>query len=522
MMSAAESGHATAALPIQQLLDPAAYAHPAEQPRLIETHISWVVLTGPFAYKIKKPVRYDFLDATTLELRKHYCEEELRLNRRLAPDLYLDVVPIALVAGRLRVNVSDAEPIEYAVRMRQFDTRDVLANLLTDLPNGQQVRPQEVIELARLLAHFHLDAPRSPRESAPSRTKALLDAVQGTNSQLTALDTQADSADRLARILDWMRELAGKLESTLQAREREQYVRECHGDLHSGNVVRWRNALLPFDGIDFDPDLRWIDVMNDAAFLVMDLVSRGRADLALTLLDSYLEITGDYGGVQLLPFYATYRALVRAKVDALAIEQCQADCGALRERFQRRLQTAVHWIDRPRPTLVLMHGLSGSGKSWLSERLVAALPAVRMRSDVERKRLRSGPKDDLYTQEMNRRTYSRLAECAESCLLAGLNVVVDATFLERADRDLLRGVARRLRTRFAIIACQASEATLRAQVRERTLAGTDVSDAGEDVLTRQLDHSTPLSIAECHEVVIARTHEPHIVERTVTALQHLV
>lgn len=509
----------SAALPIQQLLDPAAYSHPIESPRLLETHISWVVLTGPFAYKIKKPVSYDFIDASTLELRKHYCEEELRLNRRLAADLYLDVVPIALVDGRLRVNASGAEPIEYAVRMRQFDTGVVLANLL----DQQDVRPQEIIELARLLAHFHLDAPRSPGDATPKCTEGLFDAVLETSELLAAQNPETGSADQLARILHWIRALSCELEPTLQARERDQYVRECHGDLHAGNIVRWRNALLPFDGIEFNPDLRWIDVMNDAAFLVMDLVSRGRSDLAMTLLDSYLEITGDYCGVRLLPYYATYRALVRAKVDALAIQQSHAHSESLQERFHRRLQTAAHWMNRPHPTLVLMHGLSGSGKSWLSERLVAALPAVRVRSDVERKRLRlDNTKAALYTPEMNHRTYARLAECAESCLQAGLNVIVDATFLERADRDLLRGVARRLRTNFAIVTCQASEATLRAQVQERVLAGSDVSDADEDVLTHQLHHLTPLSIAECHNVVIARTREPRVVERTVAAIRQLI
>jgi uncharacterized protein len=508
----------SATLPIEQLLDPTAYPHPSEDPRLLETHISWVVLTGPFAYKIKKPVRYDFLDASTLELRKHYCEEELRLNRRLAPELYLDVVPIALVHGRLRVNVSGAEPIEYAVRMRQFDTREVLTHLI----DRQDVRPQEIVELARLLAHSHSDAPRSPRESTPRRTEDLFDAVLETSEQLAGQDPGTGTADQLARILRWIRTFWSEIEPALQAREREQYVRECHGDLHSGNIVRWRNALLPFDGIDFNADLRWIDVMNDVAFLVMDLVSRRRTDLALTLLNSYLEITGDYCGVRLLPFYATYRALVRAKVDALAIQQSQGDSASLKERFDRRVQTATHWIDRPHPTLVLMHGVSGSGKSWLSERLVAALPAVRVRSDVERKRLRLGAdKDTLYTSEMNHRTYARLAECAESCLEAGLNVIVDATFLERTDRDLLRGVARRLRANFAIVACQASEATARTRVHERTLAGSDVSDADEDVVTQQLRHLTPLSIAECHNVVIARTHEPRVVECTVAAIRKI-
>ena len=509
----------SAALPIEQLLDSAAYPHPTEPPRLLETHISWVVLTGQFAYKIKKPVRYDFLDASTLELRKRYCEEELRLNSRLAADLYLDVVPISMVHGRLRVNASGAQPIEYALRMRQFDTQDVLTNLL----ERQVVRPQEIVELARLLAHFHLDAPRSPGEVTPKRTEGLFDAVLETSEQLASRDPAAEGADQLARILRWFRALACDLEPALQSREREQYVRECHGDLHSGNIVRWRNALLPFDGIEFDPALRWIDVMNDVAFLVMDLVSRGRTDLALTLLNSYLEITGDYEGVRLLPFYSMYRALVRAKVDALAMQESHSNSESLRERFNRRVQTAAHWINRPCPMLVLMHGVSGSGKSWLSERLVTALPAVRVRSDLERKRLRvEGAKESLYTPEINHRTYARLADCAESCLQAGLNVIVDATFLERTNRDLLRGIARRLRVHCAIVACQASEPTVRDRVHERVLAATDVSDADEDVLTRQLRHLTPLSIAECHNVVIARTQEPRVVECTVAALRKLI
>jgi uncharacterized protein len=404
------------------------------------------------------------------------------------------------------------------VRMRQFDTQDVLTSLL----ERQDVRAQEIIELARLLAHFHLDAPRSPGAATPKRTDGLFDAVLETSEQLASQDP-ADSADLLARILSWIRALSCELEPTLQTREREQYVRECHGDLHAGNIVRWRNALLPFDGIEFDPALRWIDVMNDVAFLVMDLVSRGRNDLALTLLNAYLEITGDYAGVRLLPFYATYRALVRARVDALAIQQSHSNSESLKERFNRRIQTAAHWINRPCPMLVLMHGVSGSGKSWLSERLVAALPAVRVRSDLERKRLRvEASKSALYTPEMDHRTYARLAECAESCLQAGLNVIVDATFLERTNRDLLRGIARRLRVHCAIVACQASEATARTRVQERMLAGTDISDADEDVVSQQLRHLTPLSIAECHNVVIARTNEPRVVECTVAALRKLL
>lgn len=515
--SAASHSDTPARLPIQHLLDPAAYPHATTQLRLIETHISWVVLTGPFAYKIKKPVRYEFIDASTLALRRHYCDEELRLNRRLAPDMYLDVVAISGENGRLRIDGPAPAPercaIEYAVRMKQFTPEATLTNLL----KHNDVSVTEVADLARVLAQFHLNAARSSWQGSADVTQQLFNAVSSTGAELIAHGLRLDASHRLAELIAWLRDQAGGLEPALQLRERQGWIRECHGDLHAGNIVRWRDRLTAFDCIEFDPGLRWIDTMSDLAFLVMDLVSHDRLDLAVTLLDTYLELVGDYDAVRLLPFYATYRALVRAKVDALAAAQCPGESPTLQARLQSRVHTALQWMNPAQPTLVLMHGVSGSGKSWLSERLVGAIPAIRVRSDVERKRMKQ-PSAELYSAEMNHRTYARLAECAESCLQAGFNVVVDAAFLEAADRELFRGLAKRLRARFFIASCRADEDTLRAQLRARSLAGTDVSDADNSVLTEQLRRWVPLSTAECHEAVIARTSEPDVLERVVTAI----
>jgi predicted kinase len=282
---------------------------------------------------------------------------------------------------------------------------------------------------------------------------------------------------------------------------------------------------VPFDCIEFDPRLRWIDVLSDLAFLVMDLMSRGAEALAALLLSAYLESTGDYDGVRLLPFYAVYRALVRAKVDAIAAAQSAGRSAHYEERLRDRVRAALEWIDRRRPTLVLMHGLSGSGKSWLSERLVPAFPALRIRSDLERKRLTStaaGPaswRQGIYAPEVSHRTYARLVECAESCLQAGFNVVVDAASLDPADRELVRGISTRLQTGFRIVSCQADTATLFERLRDRAREGKDPSDADVAVLQAQLRGVRPFTAAEEGHVITADTRERDVVERVVDALR---
>ncbi len=264
-------------LQINELLRAEAFVHPVSQLELRETAISWVVLTGSLAYKIKKPVKFDFIDTSTLERRLHYCKEELRLNRRLASDLYLDVVPISRVDGQALVGNAPGLAIEYAVRMKQFERRQELSNLLqnTEVPVG------EIEALAELLARFHLDAPSSSWSGVPKNTEQMYEAILGNLNQLLAYVRQLEPLPGLGRLVDWTHDTARVLEASFQSREQSGFVRECHGDLHCANIVRYHGRLVPFDCIDFDPHLRWIDVINDVAFLVMDLVGHNRRNWLL-------------------------------------------------------------------------------------------------------------------------------------------------------------------------------------------------------------------------------------------------
>ena len=289
-------------------------------------------------------------------------------------------------------------------------------------------------------------------------------------------------------------------------RKRGGAVRECHGDLHAHNIVRWRQQWTPFDCIEFNPDLRWIDVMSDVAFLFMDLGAHHRHDLAHAFLSRYLEETGDYQGLRLLPLYAVYRALVRAKVDALAAKSASGESAqALRARRARRLNVAAELISDRRPALVITHGVTACGKSWLSERLIPEIHAVRVRSDLERKRLAgiealghsgSGVGEKLYAAAVTDRLYARLRDCAESALAAGLNVIVDASFLGAAQREQFRQAAIQQDIPFLILSCHASTATLQARLDNRSRTRLDPSEATRAVLDHQLATQEPLTAQE--------------------------
>lgn len=498
----------------EDLLAAQAFPHPVSNLTLRETHISWVILTGDFAYKIKKPVRFDFIDCSTLEQRRRLCEEELRLNRRLAPQLYVQVVPITRRDGGLQIGGS-GPVIEYAVCMRQFDAAAELSTLLT----AGGVEGDEIVSLAELLARFHLQA---PVQTGLASAHQALDAALGNLAQLQPLLQQTVDGRHLRSLSGWCHEQARALEALLQLRARDGFIRECHGDLHAGNIARFAGRLVPFDCLEFSAALRWIDTIDDLAFLVMDLRSRGRHDLALVLLSRYLEVTGDYAGLNVLRFYCVYRALVRAKVDALSIQQQAGPTEQLRVRLSHRLDAAIEWTQPQQPCLVLMHGASGSGKSWVSERLVAALPAVRVRSDVERKRLAgvderipaAAPlQHGIYTAQFSHRTYARLADCAERCLGAGLNVIIDAASLQETDREVFRKLASAHHAGFSIVSCQADPIELANRILRRGREHNDPSDASLAVLDAQLRGMQPFTAEERGCVVTLDTQQWIDIER---------
>lgn len=505
------------------LLTPAAFPHPVTRLGLRETNISWVILTGPYAYKIKKSIQLEFIDTSTLALRRQLCEEELRLNQRLASDLYVGVVAITSDAGGMRVD-GHGQIIEYAVKMRQFEASEELSALL----ERGAVRPQEIADLAVLLADFHASLQQAQCMRDFPHTQQLHDAVLGNLATLLShLDADTRQPE-LGTLIDWIHDFLHDSLPQLRMREESGFIRECHGDLHARNVVRWRGRLMPFDCLEFDPTLRWIDVMNDVAFLVMDLEAHGRRDLAFSFLNPYLERTGDYDGVRLLPFYAVYRALVRAMVDSLAAEQDLPHREEFRKRLRTRVKTAAGFVSRGAPTLFIMHGPSGSGKSSLSERLAPQLGAVRIRSDLERKRLagthasvdnNAGFEQGIYKPEFNHRTYARLLECAENCLKGGVNAIVDATFLNAADRQLFHDLAAGQRIRYIIVSCDADRALLMKRIEMRRQSHVDPSDADAAVLDRQLHQMEPLSADEQLHRVSVDTSQAQAYEKALAAIQ---
>jgi uncharacterized protein len=494
------SSNQSASAPLS-ILRPSAFPHPITDLRVRETNLSWVVLTGPYAYKIKKSVSLGFVDQSTLEQRKALCEEELRLNRRLAGDLYEAVVPIT--RGNEGLQVAGAGVvIDYAVKMKQFAAAQELSVLLA----SKSVDAAEIGRFGLRLADFHQSLPKAVGVADSQGTQQVHDAVLGSLATVLCHVDESIRPPELGSLIDWIHDFFHDSIFLLCKRERDGHIRECHGDLHARNIVRWHGQLVPFDSLEFDPKLRWIDTMNDVAFLFMDLASHNRQDLAFVFLNGYLARSGDYDGVRLLRFYAIYRALIRAMVDLLAAENLPAGRDKYRQLARLRLNTATSLLTAPEPALIVMHGLSGSGKSWVSSCLAEQLGAVQIRSDVERKRLQAeSGAAAIHTEEFNQRTYARLFECAESCLQGGVTAIVDAAFLEAGNRDQFRVWADSHGIPFLVVSCRADRLELEARIERRRLSGADASDADLLELRRQLSAWVPIGFADMSRVVTIDT-----------------
>jgi uncharacterized protein len=482
---------------LQDLLDKSAYPHSCAQITLIETHISWVLLTGEFAYKLKKPVKFSFLDFSTLELREHFCREELRCNRAFAPSLYVDIVPVYRCADRA-VRIGGTEQtgdtlLEWAVKMRQFDPAMQLDRLL----DNDAVTTGMLASFGRELAARHAELPRL-KGTASEIERRVFAPVRDNFGEVAATGLQARHADLLQQTQELSTAAGRLLQPLLTERIVSGFVRECHGDLHLSNLACIDGKVTAFDCLEFNPNLRWIDTFNDVAFLFMDCHERGRGDLAHAFLDGYLDASGDYRGAELLGYFAAYRSMVRAKVAALSWGQEHTEDAAL--RFTQHVRWARDWLARSRGTLVLMCGLSGAGKSWIAERLLLRLPAIRLRSDVARKAL-AGLKADtrtdspvgggIYTRQQSDAVFEYLARVTETLLRGGDNVIVDATFIEHARRNAFLTLARQLEAKVCIVYCKAPVAALRARLTSRAAAGADPSEATLDVLELQLSRFEP-------------------------------
>lgn len=487
---------------VHGLCRPEAWPAPAPTSfETIETHLSTVLLAGGWALKLKKPIALDFVDFSTPERRRHFCLEELRLNRRTAAAWYVDVLPVTgtLEAPRLG---GAGEPLDWALRMRRFDQALLLDRLAAD----GALTGAQVDALAQAVAAFHAALPASPACWGDPAT-----ALRFARDNLKALAAARIEPDAVAALAAWTDDRLAAIAPTLERRRAQGFVREGHGDLHLGNVAWLDGAPVPFDALEFDPALRHVDVLDDAAFTFMDLLDHGLPALAWRWLSGYLEHGGDYLGLPVLRWFAVYRALVRAKVAAIRAAQADAspaERAAALDAASRRTALGHALASPPAPLLVLMTGVSGSGKSAIAAMLVEALGAVRVRSDVERKRLhglaptaRVADTASLYGPAATRRTYARLADAARAALDGGVDAIVDAAFLRRDERDAMRALARSRGVRCIVVECTAPDAVLAQRLRARERANTDASDATVDVLALQQRVREPLAADEVALVV---------------------
>ncbi|MCU7851445.1 MAG: AAA family ATPase [Candidatus Thiodiazotropha sp. (ex Monitilora ramsayi)] len=505
------------------MASPAGFPHGVDRIKHIETHISHLLLVGDFAYKIKKPIDLGFLDFSSLEKRRICCEEELRLNGRLASDLYLTVVAIHGTPEKPTLK-AETEVLEYAVKMRRFRQQDLLDTRLPD--RG------EILSLANQIATFHLQIPAAPKSSDFGTPKSVLLPMDENFQQIRSQRHPLLEIERLDTLQIWTEEFVAASTDLLWERRDSGHIRECHGDLHLGNITRFENRLTPFDGIEFNPGLRWIDTLSDLAFLLMDLQHRGMNDLSDLLLNTYLELTGDYSALPLLRFYLLYRAMVRAKVCAIRFRQSdlsRVEATDVLQTYRRYLTLGESVIRHPSAVLLITYGVSGAGKSHISGWFAEQLMAIRIRSDVERKRLFPGnvhlPECEnlqRYSEKATEITYAHLEGMARSLLQANFSVIVDATFLKQQQRKAFFDLAAELQTPILILNCLAPETVLQSRVKQRAESGGDASEADLEVLTRQQRQQESLTTVEQQQSIRIDSEDfPHP-GLIATALQRLL
>jgi aminoglycoside phosphotransferase family enzyme/predicted kinase len=529
---------------IQALLSAARQAQAANVV-LHETHGAWVLLAGEHAYKIKKPVKLAFMDFSTLALRRAACLAELTVNRRFEqpaphPPLYIDVLPIVGTpdAPQWGQPTDDNQAtLEYAVHMRRFDDGLTLDHLCSHThgtspsPTHTDLVANRPTLTARHLTAFAADLARIQRQAAVAKTDGpyghaahVLAQAQANIHALQAQNLPAAQQTDLTWLANWTTQQHQRLAPLMTQRLMDGRVREGHGDLHLGNLALIDGTVQAFDAIEFNDQFRWTDVASDIAFTWMDLQHHGQPGLANVFLSAWLDATGDAQATDVLPFFAVYRAMVRAKVSGIRLAQLSANAEvpappqpttdpsthvatltSLAE-VQRHICMARQLAEPAAPALVITHGLSGSGKTWASERWLATDAsgrAIRLRSDIERQHMPpaelqpgTGNPPSRYDPDARAAVYHHMAQRAAHLLGNGWRVLVDATFLHTAERNTFADVARQAGVPFFILACEAPPDTLRARILHRQQTGHDASEATLDVLVQQLADVEPLTPGE--------------------------
>ena len=482
---------------IEQMMQPEFYPHPVKEPiRLMQTHVSYVFLTGDYAYKVKKPVNFGFLDFSTLEARQHFCLEEIRMNQQNAPELYLEVLPVTQEGDGFELNGA-GQPAEYTLKMREFSQDDLFICLFEQ---GRLTKTY-MEELGRIVAQFHAKAQTSDYIRSFGEVSQIRQAIDENYEQTEKYIGGPQTLQQFEETRQFTDAFFANEQELFNSRIQNNWIRECHGDLHLRNICLWHDKIQLFDRIEFNEPFRFVDVMYDIAFAVMDLEARGRKDLGNAFLNTYIEQTGDWEGLQVLPLYLSRQAYVRAKVTSFLLD----DPAVPEDSKQEALVTAAQYYKlaweytrSQKGQLILMSGLSGSGKTTVARHLARHLGAIHLRSDAVRKHLAGIPLEqpggaDLYTPEMNQKTYDRLLELGIKLANRGFSVILDAKYDRQAFRQDAIAQAEHLQIPVRIIHCTAPEEVLRDRLLSRT---NDVSDATADLLTQQVAATEPFTDTE--------------------------
>ena len=490
---------------VQNMLRDDFYPHPVQSPlELIQTHISYIFLTGDYVYKLKKPVNFGFLDFSTPAKRHHFTQEELRLNQPLAPDIYLEVLPInyqSIVTG-------EGEVQEYVLKMRQFPQKNLLINLV----KNQALLPKHCQELGEVLANFHQNTPTNQYITSfgtpENIAKAILENYEHTAKYVGSIQTEQQYLETKAFTDNFIKTNT----EVFVKRQTQGKIRECHGDLHLKNICLYQDKIQLFDRIEFNEEFRYVDVIYDVAFTMMDLDFNQASDLGNIFLNTYLEKTGDWEGVAILPLYLSRQAYVRAKVNSLTQDNPQLDSterGSLRLDAEKYYNLAWQY-SQPQPgKIILMSGLSGSGKTTVAKKIAPLIKAILIRSDAVRKHLagislESRGGEEIYTAAMSNKTYQRLLELGIKLAKQGFTVILDAKYDRLQWRLSAADAAKTENIPLEIYYCTAPLEVLRERIEQRQ---GDISDATSELLTQQLASQEEFTEREKHYLTVIDTNQ---------------
>lgn len=497
------------------LLSPNAYDETVKNIRLVQTHISWIFLTGKYVYKIKKPVDFGFLDFTTLEKRKFFCEKELELNKRLAPDMYLEVVPINQSKRNIKIK-GDGETVEYAVKMRELPQETMMLKLLE---NGN-VDKSLIDRIAKIISDFHSKAERINQVDS-------FDVINlnwnESFSQTKPFICQTISKDKFGYIEKTIRKFLTDNKTFFEKRNSEGKIKDCHGDLHSGNIFI-ADKIYIFDAIEFNERFRFTDVSSEVAFLAMDLAFHNKQELSNYFVEKYVEYSKDTELKKLLNFYKCYRAFVRGKVTSFKLGDKNISDKEKKESIvlaSKYFDLAFDYAKKLIPTLVIMCGLIGTGKSNLAKRIAKQLKGKTIRSDIVRKNLTTispttrkfdNYKEGNYADEFTGMTYKEMINIARENLTKGVSCVLDATFSKKKYRKEAANLAKELNSQFFIVECTCPEHIIKQRL-ERRMKGKSVSDGRWELFYDQKREFEPIGSDEEKHIVIDSSKKTEILDK---------